>query len=166
MESSKCKLCGYIVTFDSLGGLCLNCSAKIIKDYDKVIIKLNLVEEELKEEKERSLMLLSELRKLNKSDTISHHRFTVDNDLLITKLGSNYDTELAKEFNLHSSTISRLRQKYCVPAFDPDQELWKVIDPIIFDMSIRKIAKKYNIGRGKVDSRRKKLSKIKDTILK
>ena len=106
MESSKCKLCGYIVTFDSLGGLCLSCSAKIIKDYDRVIIKLNFVEEELKEEKERSLMLLSELRKLNKSDTISHHRLTVDNDLLIKKLGLNYDTELAKEFNLHSSCLS------------------------------------------------------------
>lgn len=159
MESSKCRLCGYIVTFDSLGGLCLQCSAKIIKDYDNVIIKISLLETELKEERERSLMLLSELRKLNSHDP--SQKFMKYNDNLIGALGSDFDTELAKKFNIHSSTISRLRQSYSIPAFDPDRELWKLIDPVIFDKSIRKLAKEFNIGRGKIDRRRKKILKIK-----
>lgn len=82
-----------------------------------------------------------------------------DNPNLIRLLGTVPDVELANMFRLNSCTISRLRDKYRIPKYDRYKHLWEEIDPIIFKVSIRKIADRYGINRGVIDRRRKKIIK-------
>lgn len=79
---------------------------------------------------------------------------------IIKLLGKHTDTKIASKFGLNPSTVTRLRNELNIAKYDKYTDLWKDIDPIIFEMSARSIALKYSgsgITRWVVDGRKKKL---------
>lgn len=79
---------------------------------------------------------------------------------IIKLLGKHTDTKIASKFGLNPSTVTRLRNELNIAKYDKYADLWKDIDPIIFEMSARTIALKYSgsgITRWVVDGRKKKL---------
>jgi hypothetical protein len=147
-------------------GHCRSCA-------EKKIISYNQVSEELIETKNHIEILISDLRRLsiknqslqnrrrmNSSDSSSERRALMteeEYEEFLDKLGKQRDSDLAREYNVSDSYVCRTRQKLGIPTFANNEELWEKIDPIIFTRSIRSIAAEFEIDRGRVERRRKKL---------
>lgn len=89
---------------------------------------------------------------------------TYTKNRIIKLLGKHTDSKIARSFGLNPCTVTRLRNKLNISKYDKLADLWENIDPIIFDVSARAIARKYNkygVTRWVIDGRKKKLLKNK-----
>ena len=163
MHCIKCKneVYGLIIS-----GHCRSCAEEKITAFDQIY-------SELRDSKCHVEELLSELRRLsikNQSLQTRRKKKTTDPDNVrntvlteeeykkfVDKLGKFRDSDLAREYGVSDSYVCRKRQKFGIPTYANNEELWQKIDPVIFSKSIRAVAAEYGIDRGRVERRHKKL---------